>query len=58
MGTVWIAEWLFTIGFLHLNCWKRVLEAVLLVCTSPCWHTDPQKHHMSKALRLGWSQSD
>ena len=25
MGSVWIAAWLFTIGFLHLGFWKGVL---------------------------------
>ena len=25
MGTVWVAAWLFTIGFLHLSFWKGVL---------------------------------
>ena len=29
MGTVWIAAWLFTIGFLHLSFWKGVLAIVL-----------------------------
>ena len=29
MGTVWVAAWLFTIGFLPLNFWKGVLAVVL-----------------------------
>ena len=29
MGTLWIAAWLFTIGFLHLGFWKGVLAIVL-----------------------------
>ena len=29
MGGVWIAAWLFTIGFLHLSFWKGVLAIVL-----------------------------
>jgi hypothetical protein len=29
MGTVWLAAWLFTIGFLHLTFWKGVLAVVL-----------------------------
>jgi hypothetical protein len=29
MGTVWLAGWLFTIGFLHLALWKGVLAIVL-----------------------------
>jgi hypothetical protein len=29
MGTVWVAAWLFTIGFLHLSFWKGVLAIVL-----------------------------
>ena len=29
MGSVWIAAWLFTIGFLHLSFWKGVLAIVL-----------------------------
>jgi len=29
MGTVWIAAWLFTIGFLHLGFWKGVLALFL-----------------------------
>ncbi len=29
MGTVWIAAWLFTIGFLQLSFWKGVLAIVL-----------------------------
>ncbi len=28
-GTVWIAAWLFTIGFLHLSFWRGVLAIVL-----------------------------
>jgi hypothetical protein len=26
MGAVWCAAWLFTIGFLHLTCWKGFLR--------------------------------
>jgi hypothetical protein len=29
MGTAWIAAWLFTIGFLHLDFWRGVLAVVL-----------------------------
>jgi hypothetical protein len=29
MGTLWVAAWLFTIGFLHLTFWKGVLAIVL-----------------------------
>jgi hypothetical protein len=29
MGTVWVAAWLFTIGFLHLSFWKGILAIVL-----------------------------
>jgi len=29
MGSVWIAAWLFTIGFLHLGFWRGVLAIVL-----------------------------
>ncbi|HYL15205.1 MAG TPA: hypothetical protein VEV41_19360 [Terriglobales bacterium] len=29
MGSLWIAAWLFTIGFLHLTFWKGVLAIVL-----------------------------
>jgi hypothetical protein len=29
MGTVWLAGWLFTIGFLHLAFWQGVLAIVL-----------------------------
>jgi hypothetical protein len=29
MGMVWIAAWLFTIGFLHLPFWKGVFAIVL-----------------------------
>jgi hypothetical protein len=29
MGTVWVAAWLFTVGFLHLSFWKGVLAIVL-----------------------------
>ena len=29
MGTLWIAAWLFTIGFLHLSFWKGVLAIIL-----------------------------
>jgi len=28
-GGVWVAAWLFTIGFLHLTFWKGVLAIVL-----------------------------
>ena len=28
-GGVWIAAWLFTIGFLHLRFWKGVLAILL-----------------------------
>jgi len=28
-GGVWVAGWLFTIGFLHLTFWKGVLAIVL-----------------------------
>jgi hypothetical protein len=27
MGSVWMAAWLFTVGFLHLGFWKGVLES-------------------------------
>jgi len=27
-GTLWVAAWLFTIGFLHLGFWKGVLAIV------------------------------
>jgi hypothetical protein len=29
VGAVWIAAWLFTIGFLRLTFWKGVLAIVL-----------------------------
>lgn len=29
MGGLWIAAWLFTIGYLHLTFWKGVLAFVL-----------------------------
>jgi hypothetical protein len=29
MGSVWVAAWLFTIGFLQLSFWKGVLAVVL-----------------------------
>jgi hypothetical protein len=29
MGTVWVAAWLFTIGFLHLSFWRGVLAILL-----------------------------
>jgi hypothetical protein len=29
MGSLWVAAWLFTIGFLHLSFWKGVLAIVL-----------------------------
>ena len=28
-GLLWIAAWLFTIGFLHLTFWKGVLALLL-----------------------------
>lgn len=28
-GLVWIAGWLFTIGFLHLSFWRGVLALLL-----------------------------
>ncbi len=28
-GAMWLAAWLFTIGFLHLGFWKGVLAIVL-----------------------------
>ncbi len=28
-GGVWVAGWLFTIGFLHLTFWRGVLAIVL-----------------------------
>jgi hypothetical protein len=28
-GMLWIAAWLFTIGFLHLSFWKGVLAIIL-----------------------------
>jgi hypothetical protein len=28
-GLLWIAAWLFTIGFLHLTFWRGVLAIVL-----------------------------
>ncbi len=28
-GGLWVAAWLFTIGFLHLSFWKGVLALVL-----------------------------
>jgi hypothetical protein len=28
-GGVWIAAWLFTIGFLHLRFWKGILAIAL-----------------------------
>jgi hypothetical protein len=28
-GTVWVAAWLFTIGYLHLTFWKGVLAAII-----------------------------
>lgn len=29
LGILWVAGWLFTIGFLHLTFWKGVLAIVL-----------------------------
>ena len=29
MGSLWIAAWLFTIGFLHLDFWRGLLAIVL-----------------------------
>ena len=29
LGLVWLAAWLFTIGFLHLTFWKGVVAIVL-----------------------------
>jgi hypothetical protein len=29
MGSVWVAAWLFTVGFLHLSVWKTVLAVLL-----------------------------
>ena len=29
MSGIWVAAWLFTIGFLHLTFWKGVLAIVL-----------------------------
>jgi len=29
MGSVWVAAWLFTIGFLHLGFWRGVLAILL-----------------------------
>jgi hypothetical protein len=29
LGILWVAGWLFTIGFLHLAFWKGVLAIVL-----------------------------
>lgn len=29
MGSMWIAAWMFTIGFLHLTFWKGVLAIVI-----------------------------
>ena len=29
MGAVWVASWLFTIGYLHLAFWKGVLALLL-----------------------------
>ena len=28
-GAVWIAAWLFTIGFLHLTFWKGMLAIII-----------------------------
>jgi hypothetical protein len=29
VGSVWLAAWLFTLGFLHLSMWQGVLAIVL-----------------------------
>jgi hypothetical protein len=29
MGTLWVAAWLFTIGFLHLGFWQGAFAIVL-----------------------------
>jgi hypothetical protein len=29
MGTVWLAGWLFTLGYLHLAFWRGVLAILL-----------------------------
>jgi hypothetical protein len=29
MGSLWLAGWLFTLGFLHLAFWKGILALVL-----------------------------
>lgn len=29
MGLIWIAGWLFSIGFLHLSFWRGVLAVVI-----------------------------
>ncbi len=29
MGGLWLAAWLFTIGFLHLSLWRSILAIVL-----------------------------
>ena len=29
MAPFWLAAWLFTLGFLHLNFWKGVLAIVI-----------------------------
>jgi hypothetical protein len=29
LGLVWIAAWLFTIGFLHLSFWRAVFAILL-----------------------------
>jgi uncharacterized membrane protein len=29
LGLVWIAAWLFTVGFLHLGFWRAVFAIVL-----------------------------
>jgi hypothetical protein len=28
-GTLWVAAWLFTIGFLHLTFWQGVMALVI-----------------------------
>ena len=28
-GSLWVAGWLFTIGFLHLTFWKGILAIVM-----------------------------
>ncbi|HXZ14350.1 MAG TPA: hypothetical protein VEG64_18325 [Candidatus Sulfotelmatobacter sp.] len=43
MGSLWLVGWLFTIGFLHLNFWRRVFAILLWpyylgVHFSAVWH--------------------